>query len=62
MSISDQERAERGEAVRQARQSSEMEGVVIDEVTRVDEDEYAAGLIDAEELIRRGFARLRVID
>lgn len=49
--------AVRVEAVRQARHSSEMEGVVTDEVTRADEDEYAAGTIDAEELVRRGLAR-----
>ena len=49
--------AARVEAVRQARHSSEMEGVVTNQVTRANQERYTAGTIDGEELVRRGLAR-----
>lgn len=57
MGISAQEQAHRAEDARQARHSTEMEGVTTDSVTRSDEDEYVRGNIDEQELIRR--ARVR---
>lgn len=62
MRISEQEQARRAEAVRQARHSTEMEGVTTDAMTRADEDAYAAGAIDEGELMRRARARYGLPD
>lgn len=44
-------------ALEQAEHSGEMEGLHITPATRADGDEYAAGLIEVDELVARGRAR-----
>lgn len=56
-SITPAEQARRAEAVRQVRHSTEMEGGHSDVTTRADEDAYARGEIDIDELVARVKAR-----
>lgn len=49
--------AERRFALEQAEHSGEMEGLHVDPATRADGEEYAAGRIDADELVARTRAR-----
>jgi hypothetical protein len=49
--------AERKRRVAEALHSGEMEGFTVDPETKVDSDDYIAGVIDSDELVARARAR-----
>jgi hypothetical protein len=57
MTTSPETRAERARRVSEARHSGEMEGFTVDADTKHDSDDYVAGVIDSDELVRRARAR-----
>lgn len=55
--ITAEERAERERIVAASIHSGEMEGLSISDEARADNDEYIAGVIDADEVVARARAR-----
>lgn len=48
---------ERARRVAEAVHSGEMEGFTVDQETKVDSDDYIAGVIDSDELVAKARAR-----
>ncbi len=55
--ITKAEQAERAEAIRQIRHSTEMEGGQSSDAARADQDAYVRGELAVEELVKRAKAR-----